>query len=118
MTAKEIGDWGEQMAAEYLEDNGYEIEYRNFKIKAGEIDIIAKNGGCTVFVEVKTRKSNLFGEPSEYVNFRKIDHIKKTALVYLGSLDKEVRFDVIEIIYSYTDGEFFVDRINHIEDAF
>lgn len=118
MTTKEIGDWGESVAAEYLEECGYEIEKRNFKMKTGEIDIIARDDGCTVFVEVKTRKSNLFGEPSEYVDFNKQEHIKRTALIYLGSLDKEMRFDVVEIMYSNICGELSLDKINHIEDAF
>lgn len=118
MTTKEIGDFGEMAACGYLVDGGYEILKRNFRMKTGEIDIIAKHEGCTVFVEVKTRKSNLFGEPSEYVDRRKIEHIRRTALLYAGRLDLDMRFDVIEVIYFTDNGRLGVKKINHIKDAF
>ncbi|MCD8391418.1 MAG: YraN family protein [Firmicutes bacterium] len=118
MTTKEIGDFGEDAACEYLEKMGYEILERNFRVRAGEIDIIADDDGCTVFAEVKTRKNNKYGEPSEYVDAKKIEHIKKTALIYITSLDKEMRFDVVEVIYTIAGGRLKTVNLNHIKDAF
>lgn len=115
---KEIGDLGEMAACEYLAAHGYKIIKRNFRLKCGEIDIIAKKDGCTVFVEVKTRRSASFGQPSEYVDLRKQTKIRKTALCYIKSLDTDMRFDVIEVMYSNIRGEFVIRSINHIENAF
>jgi putative endonuclease len=84
----------------------------------GEIDIIAEKDDCTVFVEVKTRKGNRFGNASEYVDSRKQEKIKKTALCYISKLETDMRFDVIEVYYSDAYGEFEVTSINHIENAF
>ena len=93
MTTKEIGDFGEKAAEDYLVEMDYLILERNYRLKFGEIDIIAARDGGLVFVEVKTRKSNLFGEPSEYV-------------------------DVIEVFYEEKNGELFLVKVNHIENAF
>ncbi len=118
MTTKEIGDCGERVAVRYLENKGYEIIERNFRMKMGEIDIIAECDATVVFVEVKTRKSNTYGEPSEYVNAKKQAHIKNTAMVYMKSIDMDVRFDVIEVMYELIYGEMEITKINHIEGAF
>ena len=118
MNNKEIGAFGEDAACEYLEDNGYEILERNFSLKTGEIDIIAEKDGCTVFIEVKTRKNNLYGEPSEAVNWKKQKHIRNTALLYLGSVDAEMRFDIIEVFYKSGGNGLSVSKINHIRNAF
>lgn len=118
MTTKEIGDFGEDAACRYLESIDYEILDRNFRMKTGEIDIIADDNGCTVFAEVKTRRNNIFGEPSEYVDAKKIYHIKNTALNYINSLDCDMRFDVVEVIYGIENGKMTVKKLNHIKDAF
>ena len=118
MTTKEIGTFGEDAACEYLEDNDYEILERNFSLKTGEIDIIAKKDSCTVFVEVKTRKNNLYGEPSEAVNWKKQKHIRNTALLYLRSIDVEMRFDIIEVFYKDGKNGLEIVEINHIRNAF
>lgn len=116
MTTKEIGDMGEQAACEYLEDKGYEILERNFRVKAGEIDIIADDDGCIVCIEVKTRQNNLYGEPSEYVDYRKQKKIKKAAVCYTDTVNNNIRFDVIEVFYGRDSMS--VKSINHIENAF
>ena len=118
MNNKEVGAFGEDAACEYLEDNDYEILERNFSLKTGEIDIIAQKDGCTIFVEVKTRRNNLYGEPSEAVNWNKQQHIRRTALLYLGSIDAEMRFDVIEVFYKSSGEMLKVSEINHIRNAF
>lgn len=118
MTTKEIGDFGERVAVDYLEQKDYEILECNFRMKCGEIDIIASDDGCTVFVEVKTRKSNTYGEPCEYVDFRKQQKIKKTAMIYADSENTDMRFDVVEVLYEEKYGELLLVKVNHIENAF
>ena len=118
MSTKEIGDFGESAAAAYLEDNEYEILERNYRVKCGEIDIIAEKDGCVVFTEVKTRKNNIFGEPSEYVDYRKQKRIKMAASLYADIEYTEMRFDVIEVFYQIVDGNMSVSETKHIEDAF
>lgn len=114
----EIGYLGESAACQYLTRHGYAIIKRNFRLKCGEIDIIAKKDGCTVFAEVKTRRSTAYGQPSEYVDYRKQMKIRKTAMCYIKSLDTDMRFDVVEVLYDNVHGEFKVKSINHIENAF
>lgn len=118
LTTKDIGDFGEDAAEKYLKDKDYEILKRNFRLKFGEIDIIAKQNNCVVFVEVKTRKSSDFGQPSEYVNLRKQIRIKKAAAVYIDIENNDIRFDVIEVFYSESGGKPVLNSINHIENAF
>ncbi len=118
MTTKEIGDFGENAAARYLEDNGYTILKRNFRLKFAEVDIIAEKDGCTVFAEVKTRLTNSFGNPGEYVDHRKQQRIQKAATCYVDVENTDVRFDVIEVLYSETNGTPQITNVNHIENAF
>ncbi len=114
-TTKEIGDFGEKAAAMHLKEKGYIIIEHNFRSRFGEIDIIARDiDGTYVFVEVKTRKNILYGRPSEYVDYRKQNKIRKTAMYYTHSDDVDMRFDIIEIIYSNEKAT----EINHIENAF
>ena len=107
------GKFGEEVTVKYLKDHGYEILERNFHSRWGEIDIIAKDGECVVFCEVKTRKSISYGRPSEYVTKNKMEKIIKTAMVYIGDKEEEMRFDVSEV-YIEKDGY----KINYIENAF
>lgn len=115
---KKIGNFGEQVAADYLAAKGLKIIKRNFYCRAGELDIIAADGDCTVFVEVKTRKTDKFGRASEYVDRRKQEKLIKTALYYLGDFDRAMRFDVVEVYYHTNGEEKIADSINHIENAF
>ncbi|MBS7298062.1 MAG: YraN family protein [Eubacteriales bacterium] len=115
---KEIGNFGEQAAADYLENKGLKIIKRNFYCRVGELDIIATDGEYTVFVEVKTRKSAMYGRASEFVDYRKQQKIIKTALYYIGSTDTPFRFDVVEVYYHEKGDGRVVDSINHIENAF
>lgn len=118
MIAKEIGDFGESIACRHLEEKDIQIIKRNFHCRAGEIDIIAKDGDCLVFCEVKTRKSQEFGKPSEFVDFRKQEKIIKTALYYTMRDDIEMRFDIIEVYYRIAGDCPVVTEVNHIENAF
>ena len=110
---KELGNFGEQIAIEYLIKNKYKILKRNFYCRLGEIDIIAKDIDEIVFVEVKTRLNNNYGKPSEAVNIIKQKHMYNTAKYFLyktDCLEELVRFDVIEVFIS--NGKF---NINHIK---
>ncbi len=119
MTTKEIGDFGENTACEYLKKLGYSIIGRNFHSRHGEIDIIALDKTCTVFVEVKTRKNSLYGNASEFVDFRKQQKLLMCAKYYLkGNIYEEVRFDVIEVYYYEKGNSLVLKEINHIKDAF
>lgn len=118
MTTKEIGDFGETEACRYLEKVGNSVLKRNYRCKAGEIDIIAKDGETIVFCEVKTRSSKEYGTPGEFVDFRKQEKIIKTALYYLGRDDIDMRFDVLEVMYKVCGDVLAVTNINHIKAAF
>ena len=97
---KGVGQKGEDIAADYLKEKGYKILHRNFKTPVGEADMIIADDDILVFVEVKTRSGNTFGEPFEAVNSRKQGKIRKIALYYLKlhKLQKQVRFDVVSIV--------------------
>lgn len=118
MTTKEIGDFGERAVCRYLKKRGMKIVERNFRTRAGELDIIARDGDVTVFIEVKTRKTRDFGNPGEFVGAVKRDKIIATALYYLGGDDEEMRFDVAEVLYRTRFGMPYVSEINYIENAF
>ena len=113
---KELGKLGEDIATNYLKQNGYIILDRNFECRQGEIDIIAKDGKEVVFIEVKTRTSTKFGFPSEAVNKIKQKHMIKTIEYYLFNRnlsDEFIRIDVIEVYIAGT-----VYKVNHIKQAF
>lgn len=118
MTTKEIGNFGEEKACSYLEQQGITVLKRNFHARCGEIDIIAKDGDTIVFTEVKTRLSKSYGTPSEFVDYRKQEKIIQTALYYLGNDDTDMRFDVIEVMYKLSGDAMLVTEINHIKSAF
>lgn len=111
----ETGSKGEQLAASFLERKGYSILETNWRFKNLEADIIAIHNKTLIIAEVKTRRSNYFGEPETFVNKQKQKNLIKTANEYIvrNQLDVEVRFDIISIILGDKKME-----INHIEDAF
>jgi putative endonuclease len=100
MDRSETARRGEDAAAAYLERVGMTVEARNWRCHAGEIDIIAHDGPETVFVEVKTRRSERAGTADEAVSIAKQKRIARLAATYLqeaGSGDCAVRFDVVAI---------------------
>ena len=103
MTKLQTGNYGEELACKYLQQNGYKILERNFRIRGGEIDIIAKDGDQIVFVEVKARYSHEYGLPVEAITPWKIKALLKSALFYLQDhklLEKGYRIDFIGIDFS------------------
>ena len=113
---RESGNRGEDLAVVFLQKKGYRILERNFRFERGEIDIVTEDEDTLVFVEVKARRSAVFGEPEDAVTPSKCDQIRAVAEGYLFKHEideKPCRFDVIAIRYRGTE----VD-VNHIEDAF
>ena len=106
------GSVAENIARNYLESNGYKIKTTNFKSNIGEIDIVAYDQETLVFVEVKYRKTTIFGLPREAVNGEKQRKIRMTAMSYIKKNklhDIPCRFDVLEILG---------DEITLIKDCF
>ena len=110
------GKAGEIAAVKFLKKTGYKILEKNFRKTYGEIDIIASKGENIAFVEVKTRKSDRYGTPAEFVTKEKQQKIIKCAYTYIQEqdLDAEFTFDVIEV---YMENK-KVKNINHIKNAF
>ena len=95
-----LGILGENLAVDALRARGYTILARRHRSRHGEIDIIAEDGACVIFVEVKLRTSDLFGEAFEAIPRWKQRRIISVAIDYLsrhGLLDRPVRFDVAAI---------------------
>ena len=119
MSTKQDGDWGEALAAEYLEARGCRIVEKEWRCRFGEIDLIAEKDGMLLFVEVKLRSNLRYGMPREYVTAKKQEKLRAAALLYLSmhGLDVPTRFDVAEV---YTDAHHSArsTRIEYIENAF
>jgi putative endonuclease len=112
-----FGKKGEDLAAAHLTRLGYQILARNYRQRRGEIDIIARDGDCTVFIEVKSRVAGGRYSPGEAVTVRKRMQIARVAQMYLAAhrlLDRPARFDVIAVLID-GDGGY---RIDHIPNAF
>ncbi|MHB1456686.1 MAG: YraN family protein [Armatimonadota bacterium] len=112
-----LGRLGEDKAVEYLSNARYEIIARNYRCRSGEIDIIARDTDCLVFIEVKSRRDTRFSAPSEAVDIRKQRKIINSCRQYL--IDNEMdevscRFDVVEVYFN--DGKPI--RVSHISGAF
>lgn len=103
MFTKQTGNYGEDLACEFLKKQGYKILERNYRIRGGEIDIVCKDGETLVFVEVKTRFTHDFGLPEESMTFWKIKALLKTAKFYVLKSkwgDKEYRLDFISVDFA------------------
>lgn len=110
---RETGKIYESKAVAFLQNKGYEIIERNYFTRYGEIDIIAKEDGYFVFIEVKYRKDNKSGSPESAVNSTKRRHMRQSALEYIvkkrGTDEVACRFDVVA---------FYGGHIHLIKDAF
>ena len=118
---KELGDAGEEFAANYLKSCNYDILARNFRFsKTAEIDIIAEINDTIVFVEVKTRNNQKYGTPAEAVTLKKQQRIIQAATKFLqlnDYFDRLYRFDVFEVFAN--DNQNSNDwKYNHIKNAF
>ncbi len=116
-----IGNIGEDYAVKILKKNKYKVLERNFTVRGGEIDIIAKDGEYLVFAEVKLRKSAEFGRPSEYVGAKKQENLRIAAMLYMKKMEYNglCRFDVVEIIGEIDGkGKLKASEVNIIKNAF
>jgi len=111
----ELGRWGEDLAAAFLEEKGYAIVERDWKSGHHDLDIVAKDGSTLVIVEVKTRRNRLYGNPEEAIDYRKrrsllsaINHYTKSHRIY-----SNVRFDIISIVGNMGEKP----EIDHIIDV-
>lgn len=113
--SQEQGKEGEEIAKLYLKRTGHNILASNWRFKKYEVDIIAEKNNTMIFVEVKARKNNTFGEPEEFVSKAKQKYLVSAAHHYLTekNIEKESRFDIIAIT-----GEEPNHKIVHLEDAF
>ncbi len=119
MTPAETGKMGENAVSEYLKSSGYQILDRNFRIRGGEIDIIASHGEELCFVEVKTRKLTSWESGSEAVDSRKQKLLIRAAYRYmekknLSEEDWYIRYDIAEVTTLHDK----VMEINYQENAF
>ncbi len=116
MTGKqETGQAGENLAQTYLLKQGYRILETNWRFGHLEVDIIALDNQTIVFVEVKTRGSSAFGQPSLAVNLQKQRNIIRAANSYVTRYNYpyEVRFDIISIVKN-NEG----NTLEHLKDAY
>ncbi|MFH6983177.1 YraN family protein [Marinoscillum luteum] len=112
MDTKNKGKYGEDLAVSYLRKKGFEIVERNYRFRKGEIDLITLlNNEVLVFVEVKLRKGDAYGDPETFVSRKQERLIIQAAEDYIFAINwqKDIRFDIISITGS---------RVEHIEDAF
>jgi putative endonuclease len=117
VNSKELGREGERLAGRFLGRKGYRIKEKNYSSSLGEIDIVARDKGTMVFVEVKTRRNNEYGYPQDAVTRSKQQRMRKVALTYLkkSGWERDCRFDVVSILI---DSEDKVAGIELIKDAF
>lgn len=111
----ELGQWGEEVAANYLESKGYRILERDWKSGHRDLDIIARTANEVVFVEVKTRRTREFGNPFEAVDYRKRRNLLAAINQYVRyrRIDMPFRLDIISIIAE----DMSHPEIEHIEDV-
>lgn len=116
---KLLGRWGEALVGNYLRQQGYTLIASGWSCRFGEIDLIAKNGAYILFVEVKLRKNNKFGEAREFVTPSKQQKIRNTALMYLSmhQTTLQPRFDVAEV-YAPDGTQTQNPTINYFDNAF
>ena len=111
-----LGEKGEAIAYDYLQQKGYRIVEQNWRHKRAEIDLIAWDQETLVFIEVKTRSNDLFGKPEDAVNPKKERLIIRAGQAYMEQVKYEwaIRFDIISILMRGENAA----SISHFEDAF
>ncbi|HPS32673.1 MAG TPA: YraN family protein [Anaerolineaceae bacterium] len=95
---KQLGDWGEQAACDYLEKQGCQILERNYRVRQGEADIIAQKDGRLLFVEVKTRASQAYGYGEDAITPKKLQALLQSADAYLEHLPEPLPAWQIDLI--------------------
>lgn len=98
MIKTKLGRFGEDLAIEFLQKQGYRIIERNFRIRGGEIDAIAQEGNTLVYVEIKTRTTFQFGRPEEAVTPKKIHFLKRAAKFYRNNRKPLIELERIDVV--------------------
>jgi putative endonuclease len=112
----DTGQAGEDLAAQFLEQQGFKILHRNWRYGRAEVDIVAMDGAVLVLIEVKARSSQHFGRPEEFVSVKKQRFLAEAASRYMEmhGHDWEIRFDVVSVLFPIgAEAE-----ITHFSDAF
>ena len=96
---QELGQWGERHAARHLKEQGCQIVATNWRCSAGEADIVALDGACLAFIEVRTRRGQAYGTPEESITPRKLAHMIAVAETYVQeeAWEGDWRLDVVAI---------------------
>lgn len=97
---RQTGNLGEDIATKALIEKGFEIVERNFSNRFGEIDIIAKDKGVLVFVEVKSKTGIVYGRPEDMITPSKLSKIRHMGMLYMQGKNLLCRIDVVAIIFS------------------
>ena len=111
----EVGKIGEDLAARFLEENGYKIVEQNYKTRYSEIDLVATKGKDLVFVEVRTKIGENFGTPEDTLNNKKLNKVRFNALSYVAfkKWQGHIKIDAICIVLK---ANYAVLRLNHYEN--
>lgn len=110
-----IGKYGEQIAAKYLQDRGYQIIEQNWRCDLGEIDLIAKNKSTIVFVEVKTRNGVGYGHPFEAITKTKVHRMRQLAAAWCAQHEKsgfQIRLDAVAVLIR--DGRVAIEHLKQV----
>lgn len=112
----ELGKWGEDCAADYLQRKGYVIVERDWKSGHRDIDIVAMDGLTMVFAEVKTRRDRVYAAPEDAVDYHKRRNLQGAINHYIKChhVDYDIRFDVLTVV-GLPDGQ--EPEINHLKDV-
>lgn len=107
------GQYGEHLALNFVHEQGYQILDRNWRYRYWEVDIVAMDGDTLVFIEVKSRTNTDFGEPLDFVDWKKKRNLIKLAEAYIKikSFQGEIRFDIVSVYLK-------TKKIELIKDAF
>ncbi len=117
MRRRETGILGEKLAQDFLKQRGYQIVETNYRCPEGEIDIVARQGDCLVFVEVRAKTGSQFGSPEESITPAKMAKMRATAAYYQQAHDCSLpswRIDVVAVELNHRRE---VVRLEHIENA-
>ncbi|MFI7066616.1 YraN family protein [Kribbella sp. NPDC050124] len=115
-TRKTVGQYGEDLAARYLTDEGFVILERNWRCELGEIDIVARDGDALVVCEVKTRRGLNYGSPLESITYRKLATLRKLAGRWLQTHQLKpaaIRIDVVAVLLDHNTPP----RVDHVRGA-
>lgn len=113
---KQLGNWGESVAAHHLEAHGYAIVARNWRCQLGEIDLVAQKNGWISFVEVKTRRGRQMGLPEEGLTARKQQKLLALAQQYIADFDLDVDWQ-IDLIAVELDRQGKLLRVEHLQNV-